>query len=85
MLLAQVAWVRRKAGGKAALPHAHLQADFDIVTPAGQGPADLLLAEAECIKAVLEVSMALLEQHSATCCVSAGLHWLMLLCSCGVA
>ena len=33
----------------------HAQADMDFVTPAGQAPADALLAEAEALKAVTEV------------------------------
>ena len=51
----KVAWVRRRAAVKGALPRSHLQADFDIVTPSGQALPDLLLAEAECIRAVVEV------------------------------
>ena len=54
LLCCQVAWVRRRAAVKGALPRSHLQADFDIVAPSGQALADLLLAEAECIRAVLE-------------------------------
>ena len=54
LLCCQVAWVRRRAAAKGALPRSHLQADFDIVAPSGQALADLLLAEAECIRAVLE-------------------------------
>ena len=50
----QVAWVYRK-GGAGGLPRAHLQADLDILTPPGQAPAEALLAEAEALRAAVEV------------------------------
>ena len=43
----EIAEVRRKARN---LPRGYLQADLDIVHPAGLPPADKLLAEAEVIK-----------------------------------
>ena len=57
-----MAWVRRRAAVKGQLPRSHLQADFDIVGPAGQALPDLLLAEAECIRAALE-ALALVKEE----------------------
>lgn len=45
----EVAWVRRRGVGR-ALPRAYLQADLDVVNPAGQNSGEKLLAEAEVIK-----------------------------------
>lgn len=51
----EVAWVRRRGVGR-ALPRAYLQADLDIVTLPGSTPSETLLADAEVIRAVSEVS-----------------------------
>ncbi|KAL0052345.1 hypothetical protein WJX82_000639 [Trebouxia sp. C0006] len=48
----EIAEVRRKARN---LPRGHLQADLDIVHPPGLPPVDKMLAEAELIKAAIEV------------------------------
>lgn len=57
--LRQIAWVKRRGIGR-ALPRSHLQADFDIVTLPGSSPSETLLADAEAIRAVSEVSKELL-------------------------
>lgn len=47
-------WVWRRGIGRAP-PRAYLQADLDMVSPPGLAPADVLLCDAEAIRAVIEV------------------------------
>ena len=52
----EVAWVRRKAPGR-ALPRSHLQADLDFVSSSStaKSASEAALCEAEVLKAVVEV------------------------------
>lgn len=51
----EVAWVRRKAPGR-ALPRAYLQADLDMLGPTGLSTLEAALLEAEAAKTVAEVT-----------------------------